>query len=605
MTTETPGVESAEPAAPTASLQGTVPRAPTPSLPTLLQRLKDHKVAQWTLAYAAAAYTMLHGVEMVSDGLDWPHVIVRIVTLVLFLGAPVAATLAWYHGHRAQHRVSSTELAILTVLLAIAGCVLWFVGRPSQDHAREPVNAVSTVGSPSVAKLSDRSIAVLPFVDLSEKKDQEYFADGMAAQVLDLLAKLPGLRVIGRTSSFQFKAKTDDLRAIGAKLGAGSIVEGSVRKSGDHIRVSAQLVDARDGAQRWSSTYDRKSSDVFEVQDAIAVNLARALELTVSSDFNIGSSVSSVEAYDVYLRGLQALDQGSQDAAERAAGDFQRALDLDPNFAPAALGLAKTSLLQGEDAWVLPTRVPFERARQAAHLALKLDPKIGAAHAVLAEIHMIHDWDWPAADLEIKAALDLGDRVTGLEAAAVLAAVRGEWDQATRLYETALAADPLNANLHLFRAWSVDLRSGRFANAESSMRRALEISPNLGSGRWFLGVALLFQDRLDEALAVMQQETPNDGQLEGSAIVYYAMGKKAESDAAMKLATEHDAQEWPSAIARVHAFRGERDEALKWLERAYSVRDEDLYLIKGDPLMKSLEGDPRYETFLRKMNLPQ
>jgi tetratricopeptide (TPR) repeat protein len=234
-----------------------------------------------------------------------------------------------------------------------------------------------------------------------------------------------------------------------------------------------------------------------------------------------------------------------------------------------------------------------------------LDPKLGAAHAVLADVHVIYDWDWTGADLEIKQARDLGNRVEAIQAAARLAAVRGEWDRATELFQTGLAADPLNANLHLLFAWGVGLRSGRFAEAGSLMRQALEISPKIGSGRWFLGLSLLFESRLDDALNVMQQETLDDGQLEGTAIVCYAMGKKAESDAALKRAIEHNAEAWPSAIARVYAFRGERDEAMKWFERAYSVKDEDLYLIRGDPLTKNLEGDPRYKAFLRKMNLPE
>ena len=452
---------------------------------------------------------------------------------------------------------------------------------------------------------TERSIAVLPFADLSEMHDQAYLADGIAEEVTDLLAKMPGLRVVGTTSSFQFDGKKADLRSIGAKLGAAYLVEGSVRRAGNRVRVSAQLIGADDGVHRWSDSYDREIGDVLKVQEAIAVSLARALQLTVTSDFGSRVAARSTEAYELYLRGLHALDQQSQESTDEAAGNFQQALDLDPTFAAAALGLAKVYRAKGEVAWLLPTRVPFERAREAAELALKLDPKLGAAHAVLADVHVIYDWDWVGADLEIKRARELGDRVEAIQAAARLAAVRGEWDRATELFRAGLAADPLNANLHLLFAWGVGLRSGRFAEAESSMRRALEISPTIGSGRWFLGLALLSQNRLDEALEVMQQETLVDGQLEGTAVVYRAMGKGAESDAALKRAIKQNADEWPSAIARVYAFRGERDEAMKWLERAYSLKDEDLYFIRGDPLVKNLESDPRYKAFLRKMNLPE
>jgi len=240
---------------------------------SLWDRLKDHKVVQWTLAYAAAAYTLLHAAEMVSDALDWPHVLVRFITLVLFLGGPVVATLAWYHGHRAQHRVSAAELSILTGLLVIAGGVLWFLGRPGQELIRENSAPTTALTSPPTA-LSEKSIAVLPFVDMSEKRDEEYFADGMSEEILDLLARIPQLTVIGRTSSFQFKGRNEDLRAIGNKLGAAYVVEGSVRKSGSRIRVTSQLVDTRSGAHIWSESYDRDFGDTLMLQDQIAASVA-------------------------------------------------------------------------------------------------------------------------------------------------------------------------------------------------------------------------------------------------------------------------------------------------------------------------------------------
>ncbi len=498
------------------------------------------------------------------------------------------------------------KVAWMAVGLAVLGAGYFLVMQgPRPAPLTAHTNPVSTAPPGLSATVTEKSIAVLPFADLSEKRDQEYFADGMAAEVLDLLAKIPGLKVIGRTSSFQFKGRNQDLRTIGNTLGAAFVVEGTVRKSGDRVRVTAQLIDARDGTQRWSSSYERMSADVLGVQDAIAVNLARALQLTVSSDFGSRASAASAEAYDAYLRGLHALDQASQESADQAAGDFQRTLDLDPQFAPAALGLAKVYQMKGEEGWLLPTRAAFERARAAADMAIRLDPKLAAAHAVRANVLVMYDWDWAGADREIKQATSLGRPVEVILAAARLAAVRNEWDEATQLLQTGLAADPLNTDLHFVLGWGVELRSGRFASAESSIRRALEISPNFGSGNWFLGLTLLFQDRLPEALAAMQRETAYDGQLVGTAIVYHALGRKAESDAALKRAIEQNAEEWPSAIARVYAFRGERDQAMKWLERAYSVRDEDLYFIRGDPLMKNLEGDSRYRAFLRKMNLPE
>ena len=259
------------------------------------------------------AYTLLHIVEMVGAALDWPHVVARIVTLALFLGVPLVATLAWYHGHRALRWVSGPELAILNILLFIAGGVLWFMGRPVVDHAsRKPIAAPATVASSASLEgaQSEKSIAVLPFLDMSEKKDQEYFADGMAEEVIDLLTKIPELRVIGRTSSFSFKGRPDDLRSIGGKLGASYIVEGSVRRANDRIRVTAQLIDAHSGTHLWSEAYDRDFGDVLALQDQIASGIARALQLAVGADVREVRHLQNTEAYTFYLRGRSAIDRG-------------------------------------------------------------------------------------------------------------------------------------------------------------------------------------------------------------------------------------------------------------------------------------------------------
>ena len=427
---------------------------PAPAVPSnVWARIRDHKVAQWTLAYAAAAYTLLHAVEMVSGALDWPHLIVRAVTLLLFLGLPIAATLAWYHGHRAQHRVSGPELAILTVLLVFAGSVLWFIGRPGHERTAQQ-SAVSAPlvasGAPAAAALPpDKSIAVLPFVDMSEKKDQEYFGDGLAEEVLDLLAQIPNLKVIARTSSFRFKGKTDDLRAIGAALGAAYAVEGSVRRSGDHIRVAAQLIDTRDGAHRWSESYDRATGDIIQLQDEIAAGLARALQLTVGADqVTTRPPVKNSEAYDLYLRGRYAADRLDKEGFEGATTYFREALKLDPSFAAAAERLADTFVISTAYGFGTP-RDGFEAARQAAALTLRLNPNSTYAHASLGEIHMFYDWDWISADRELKRGLEIDPRHTeALTGASLLALTLGKYQDALMHLRTSLAIDPLHAEAY-------------------------------------------------------------------------------------------------------------------------------------------------------------
>jgi TolB-like protein len=495
----------------------------------------------------------------------------------------------------------SLNRLVIAVSAAVAAALVYVIADrfwlSKHVTAYQPTTAAATVAS-------DKSIAVLPFTDMSEKKDQEYFADGIAEEVLDRLAQVPGLKVVGRASSFQFKGKSAAPASVGAALGVAYLLEGSVRKEVGHVRVAAQLVEARTGSQRWSNRFDSDLVDVLSVQDTIAAELARALQIAVEVDTAPRTSIKSPEALDAYLRGLQSVDRDTQEGCEAAVAQFQQALALDPTFAPAAIGLARAYAFIGAYAW-LPTRVAFERARQAALLAQRLDPKSPSPHVFMAEIHVAYDWDWAGADRELQQAFALGSRdIHGAQIASFLAAARGHWDEALQLGIEAIALDPLNADAYGTLGYEIYLRSGHLVEAEQSFRRALQIAPEYGSGHYFLGVALMLQGHHEAALAEFRKETLDDGQLEGSAMAHFAAGRKAESDAQLAEAIRHNATTWASEIARVYAFRGEKDRAFEWLDRAYEARDEALYFIKGDPLLKNLEGDPRYQAFLRKMNLP-
>jgi TolB-like protein/tetratricopeptide (TPR) repeat protein len=463
----------------------------------------------------------------------------------------------------------------------------------------------SRASVPATATISDKSIAVLPFADMSEKKDQEYFADGIAEEVLDRLTQVPGLKVVGRASSFQFRSRNSNPAGIGTELGVAYLLEGSVRREGGRVRVTAQLVETRSGAQRWSDRFDSDLVGMLQVQDTIAVEIARALQIAVEVDTAPRSSIKSPESLDAYLRGLQSVDRQSRESSEAAVASFQQALALDPTFAPAAIGLAKAYTFIGNEGW-LSTKVAFERARKAALLAKQLDPQSPSPHVRLAEIYVTYDWDWAGADRELNQALALGPRNSDwARIASERAAAIGQWDDARQLGIAAVALDPLNPAVHMILGWSIYLHTGDFAEAEQAFRRGLQIAPQWGSGRYFLGEALMLQGHHELALAEFRRESPDDGQLEGSAMVHFAAGRKSESDAALAEAIRHNGTSWPSEIARVYAFRGEKDRAFEWLERAFDLRDEDLYVIKGDPLLKNIEGDPRYVAFLKKMNLPE
>jgi len=579
-----------------------------PSQSGFWHRVKEHKVVQWTIGYGAAAYTLLHIVEMLANALDWPHLVVRIFTLSLILGVPVAATLAWYHGHRALRRVSGPELAILTVLLIIAGGVFWFIGRPRHEHASAQIPAempAPVSKSSPTAALPEKSIAVLPFVDMSEKHDQEYFGDGMAEEVLDLLGKLPGLTVIARTSSFQFKGTNTDVRAIASKLGVRNVVEGSVRRSGPRIRVTAQLIDAQSGAHRWSETYDREYEDVLLLQSQIASEIARELQIaTGAADTGSTARLQNTEAYTLYLRGRSALDRGDRARFAQAQRYFEQATTLAPSWPRAAEALAWTHVMQIQYEFVA-SRTGWQQARHAAETALALNPASAAAHAVVGLLHALQEFDWDAAEAEFNLALhaDPNNIDTLLFSANALAA-RGQLLNAIQRVDTAIAIDPLNPELAESRAIFLYF-SGDLVAAESEIRRCLEISPTYTYARFVLGQILLARGERDAALRETQQGNQDGERDLGLAVVNHALRKKMESDAAIARLTRQQGELWPYAVAAAHAYRGEREQALDWLDKAYQARDSDLQFVLNDPLLESVRGDSRFKDLLRKMHLPE
>jgi len=500
---------------------------------------------------------------------------------------------------RRNRLLLAAGLAVVAVtLVALYAPRFWLPGHSAAEHP-------STVASIATTAISDKSIAVLPFVDMSEKHDQEYFADGMAEEILDLLAKIPGLTVIGRTSSFSFKGKNEDLRTIGTRLNAAHVLEGSVRKSGGQVRITAQLINTKTGVHEWSETYDRPIGDVFKLQDAIAAVIVREMQLTVASAaLTPRVTPTSADTYDLMLRGRHAYDRADNAGADEAATLFQQALDQDPKSAEAAAWLANAYSSQAMGASVSPA-IAFEQARHAATVALQLDPKNPIAHVALADIHMIYDWDWAAAERELKQVATVAPQnVAMLMEQAWLSLTLGRSDEALKQIQTALARDPMNPGV-LQDLGTIQQSRGHLPEAEAAMRRALEIRPNYGYGNFILALILLARGDRAGALLEMQQETSDDGKRQGLAIVYYALGRKSDSDAALAGMLKKDAELNAFGIAEVYGFRGQIDEAMHWLERAYAQKDAYLYIIKRDELLQKLRTDPRFKAFLRKMNLPE
>jgi TolB-like protein len=360
-------------------------------------------VAQWTLAYAAAAYTLLHVVEMVSEALEWPHLVARILTLVLGLGFPIVITLAWYHGAKALRRVSGPELTIITILLVIAGSVLWALNRRGEHATSLSTTTASTSGTAAPAA-ARTAVAVMPFVNLTGDPSKEYLGDGMAEELIDKLTEVQGLMIPARTSSFAYKGRNADIRQIARDLGVGTVLEGSVRAAGERIRITAQLINAQDGLHLWSHTYDERFTDLFKLQDDLAQAIVRVLTARLGvalPDVKSSSPTQDVEAYRLYLQAGQALD-GSEQGFNNAISLLDQALGRDPRFARALAARANarlnaTGIGFGAPSWV-------QDAEHDAAQALSLDPSLAAAQAVLGQINAGRG-HWIAAEANFRAAV--------------------------------------------------------------------------------------------------------------------------------------------------------------------------------------------------------
>ncbi|MEO5896494.1 MAG: tetratricopeptide repeat protein, partial [Vicinamibacterales bacterium] len=479
----------------------------------------------------------------------------------------------------------------LAAILVLGGGLYVLRGRSSSPAAAAPASVPP-------------SIAVLPFADMSAQKDQEYFSDGLAEELLNSLTKVKGLRVVARTSSFQFKGKTEDLRTVGEKLGVSTILEGSVRKQGERVRITAQLIKATDGFHLWSETYDRELTDIFSVQAEIARAVASSLEVAlVGTPANASRPARNVDAYNANLQARYFSNLRGRENLEKAATYFEQALKLDPDYAVAWAGLGSVRMSQAGTGYV-PVDDGYRQARTAVERALTLDPSLAEAHSAMAWINMTYDWDWASADTSMQRALALDpEGAPTLRRASGLAQTLGRFEEGLQLARRAVAADPLSpgswANLS-----QLAMSTGKLDEALAAATKGLELHPGrplLHSSR---GLLYLVKRKPQEALTEFQQEVEPLWRQQGLALAYHALGRKPQADQALAAFIEKFAADGAFQIGQVYAFRGETDRAFAWLERAYTQRDGGLTWMKGDFLLKTLESDPRYIPFLQKMRLP-
>ena len=551
----------------------------------LWERIHKHKVAQWTLVYAAAAYTLLHTTEMVSDALDWPHGVVRFVTLLLILGLPVAATLAWFHGYRARRWVGGSELAILAALLVVAGGVLWFVGRPSQEQSpaapAKPVLVQSSVPRVTVARPPDNSIAVLPFVNMSGDRRNDYLGDGLSEELSNRLTKIAQLRVAARTSAFAFKGKDIDVREIAEKLGVRYVVEGSVRRQANRIRVTAALVDGATGSNRWSNAYQPPSADFFAIESDISTQVIQALALILGKRTDPPQSQpdsGNPMAYDFYLQGLAYLRQPKSvktlDAAEQL---FKSALSEQPDLARAQAGLCETRV----ERYALE-KVPayVASAEEACANATALDGAAQEVHMAVGRLRLVTG-NATEAEASFRRALALApqsaDVLIGL---AESLAAGGKTAEAENSYRRAIAAQSRYAAAHL--AYGNFLFSqGRAAEAAPVYERATQLTPdnpnafsNLGSSYYFMGNFEKAADAFARSLAL----EPRRASYSNTGTMRYYLGQYGVATEMYRKAIDFapaDHRLWGN-LADALLFDSRPEEARQKYQRALELVDAEL-----------------------------
>jgi len=447
----------------------------------------------------------------------------------------------------------------------------------------------------------ERSIAVLPFTDMSEKKDQEYFSDGLSEELIDLLAKVPDLRVPARTSSFYFRDQHATIAEIARALSVTHVLEGSVRKAGNTIRVTAQLIRADNGYHLWSQTYDRDLKDVFKVQDDIAGRVVEELKLTLPAAAPAGNSrTANTAAYNEYLLGKKFLDQPTPEAQKSAVESFNKAIALDPGYAAAYARLALAEASLGD---LIGDPRALARASAAAERAIALAPGSADGYSARAFLRSTFLWDWSGASTDFSTALAIdpndSDTLFGYSS---LLETKGQFKDGLEQLDKAIGIDPLVATFYSLRGRLLE-DSGDLPAARAAYQQLLKINPAHPHANVDLATIDLLGGNPEQALVELQQSGAPGWRRVGTAMVEYSLGHQDKSQQVLDQLIATAAPYAAYQIAEVYAWRGQKDQAFQWLERAYHQHDGGLTEVKVDPVLASLRTDPRYQAFLVKMKL--
>ena len=597
-----------------------IPPTAAPPHRSIWERLKHHKVVQWTLAYLALAYTLLHGAEMLAHSLGWSHGFLRAFTLVLILGIPVAVTIAWFHGARAQRRVSGPEMLLIAILLVLGGMYLWRDTR-SQHAAGSAVGTAEEVaqgggehlGEP-VPEAPATSIAVLAFSDLSVAGNQGYFSDGIAEEILNVLAHVKALKVASRTSSFQFRKSELGASAIARKLGVRSVLEGSVRNSGTTFRINAELVDGPTGFTRWAQTFDRPMDNIFAVQSEIAGAVVSALSSEVAApagavgatsqpEHALPGGTTNVAAFDAYLRGRADYNLSEGESSDRRAlAEFEAAIASDPRFAAAHAARSRALVvIANQYADAAHTAQTYDEAIKSAQTATALAPDLADAQSALAFALFQGRLDIRGAARPYQLSRALGEgEATVMGRYALYSADTGHAAEAEEAMTRALELDPLNPLVHRAMG-SVLYAARRYADVIPHVNRALVLNPKLSGAHAALGNALLMLGRTREARDAYLAEPHKLVRFTGLAIAEKALGNEAAARKAMSGLVDELGDSALYQQAEVRAQWHEREGAMSLLERARALGDSGLVFARTDPLLDPVRDLPQFAQLLSQL----
>jgi TolB-like protein/class 3 adenylate cyclase len=519
----------------------------------------------------------VHAVNLYSDELGNP------ATPEKFKRAAVEAA-ARDAGLERRRVPTFVLVGCILAALAIAGLLFW---------QREKMKTSATISA-----APEKSIAVLPFVDMSQAKDEEYFSDGISEELLNLLAKVPQLQVAARTSSFSFKGKPIEIPEIARQLHVADVLEGSVRKSGDQVRITAQLIRAAEGYHLWSETYDRKLDDIFKIQDEIAGEVVKQLKVTL-----LGAAPTARQtdpkAYALYLQAVQVGRQRSPEAFTQSDALLKQVLEIDPRYAPAWDELAR-NFRNKASVGLVPNSEGYARAREAYEKALAIDPNYAPGHAGLGYVAMANN-DFVSAAKQFERALALDpSNLDVLRDSAFFLQSLGRIQEALAVKEAVVRRDPVNVR-SLNNLGDSQRFTGQFDAAIATFRSVLSLSPDYGGAHYGICEAMLLKGDAAAALAETEQEKSEVWRLIGLPMAYHALGRKTESDAALATLIAKFEKDAPYNIAYVHAFRGEGDKAFEWLDKAVQYQDPGLSEIVVENLFDNIHSDPRWLPFLRKL----